>query len=97
MASGLGTATVDFGVTPTEIATLVVTGIAGILATDHVECFFQGNDSTVDNPAEVHKWILPRFVKANADTIVAATGFTISLLADFPLTGTVKVRFVWAS
>jgi hypothetical protein len=97
MASGLGTATADFGGAPTEIATVVVTGQTGIGATDHVECYFQGDDFTVDNPAEVHKWILPRSVRAVADAIVAGTGFTITLLADFPLTGTVKVRFVWAS
>ena len=27
------------------------------LATDHVEAWFQGSDSTSDHPAEVHKWI----------------------------------------
>ena len=97
MASATGTATVDFGGTPTQIATLAVTGQAAILTTDHVECFFVGDDSTAGNPADVHKWILPKYVSAVAHTIVAATGFTITLLADFPLTGTVKVRWVWAS
>lgn len=97
MANGAGISTIDFGVTPTKIAALVVTGQADIEATDSVEAFFQGNDSTADHPADTHKWILPAFIRPVADAVIAATGFTITLLSPFPLTGQVKVRWVWSS
>lgn len=97
MASGTGSWTVDFGATPVEIATATVTGQTGIASGDHVECYFHGDDSTADNPADTHKWILPKFVSAVPDAIVADTGFTISLLSDFPLTGEVVVRYVWTT
>lgn len=97
MATGTGTATVDFGSTPTEIATETVTGQAGIAVGDHVECYFVGDDFTTDNPVDVHKWVLPTFVRPVADALVAGTGFTITLLSQFQLTGQVKVRWVWAT
>lgn len=97
MATGTGTSTVDFGSTPIETASLVVTGQAGILTTDLVEVFFMGSDSTADHPAETHKWILPTYVRAVADALVAGTGFTITLLSQFKLKGQVKVRWVWAT
>lgn len=97
MATGTGSSIVDFGSTPTEIATLVVTGQAGILAGDNVEVYFQGNDFTGDHPAESHKWIFPTFIRPSWDDIVAGTGFTITLLSQFVMTGQVKVRWVWAT
>lgn len=97
MASGTGISTLDFGATPSRIATLVVNGQAGIASGDSVEAFFQGNDSTAQHPADTHKWILPTFVRAVGDAIVAGTGFTITLLSQIPLRGTVKVRWVWAT
>jgi hypothetical protein len=95
--SGQGISTIDFGATPRRDASFVVTGQADIGAADSVEAFFQGSDSTADHPAETHKWILPTFVRPVADAVVAATGFTITLLSAIPLRGQVKVRWVWSS
>lgn len=97
MATGVGTATVDFTATPNQIGTVTVTGQAALTATDHVEAFFQGNDSTTDHTADNHKFIFPMFCQPVVDNVVAATGFRITLMFPFKVAGQVKVRWVWAS
>lgn len=54
MASGLGTATIDFGATPATEATVDVTGQADITSACAVEAWITAR-STGDNDAAAHK------------------------------------------
>lgn len=95
MATGTGTATLDFGSAPgTNITTVDVTGQTGLLATDHVEVFMMGTDSTASHNAYEHM-IAP--IRLTVSSITAGTGFTIVGVTDLRVTGTFKVRWVWAS
>ena len=51
----LGTATLDFGATPIDEATILVSGLSGLSVASHKEAFVQGDDSTGDNNAAAHK------------------------------------------
>lgn len=51
----LGTATLDFGATPTDSATILVTGLSGLAIATHKEAFMQADDSTADNTASDHR------------------------------------------
>lgn len=52
-----GTATLDFGATPTDEAVILVSGLSGLTVGTHKEAFVQGDDSTVDNDATDHKFL----------------------------------------
>jgi hypothetical protein len=92
MASS-GTATIDFGAAPgTNVVTVVVTGEAGILSGSHVEAWIMGS-ATAEHNAYEHA-IAP--IKLTCGTIVAATGFTITAVCEWRLTGTFTVHWVWA-
>lgn len=89
-----GSATIDFGASMSSEASVVVTGQASILTTSHVEAWIM-EDSTSDNDAEAHR-TLGLFARCHCESLVAGTGFTISLLlADIEATGTFVVRWVW--
>jgi hypothetical protein len=55
MATVVGTATLDFGSTPTDSASITVTGLSGLTIGTHKEAFVQSDDSTVDNSAGDHR------------------------------------------
>ena len=95
MATGTGSATLNFGATPgTNFVTVVVSGQAGILATDLVEAFIMGNDTTATHNAYEHQ-VAP--IKLSVSDVVAATGFTINAITDWRLDGTFTCRWVWSS
>jgi hypothetical protein len=52
-----GTATIDFGATPTDTATVLVSGLSGLSVGTHKEAFFQDDDSTGGNTADDHKFM----------------------------------------
>lgn len=91
-----GTAILDFGSTPTDTASVVVTGQAGIVAGSDVEAFFM-RQATGDNAVEEHEQaavLCPLICGA----IVAGTGFTIfarTLMNSVLGKGTFNVR--WAT
>ena len=94
MATGIGTATIDFGAAPGSSTTeLTVTGQTAISATDYVEIWMQG-DSTADHNAYEHL-IAPILLRAS--DIVAGTSFKINAFSEHRLTGTFKVRWIWSS
>ena len=97
MATGTGTATIDFGSTHpgNNEASVVVTGQTGILATDHVEAWFM-SESTADHTASDHR-MADTLIDLTAGNIVAGTGFTLYATSWQKFTGTFKVHFVWAS
>jgi hypothetical protein len=95
MATGTGTATLDFGATPgTNIVSVDVTGQGSILSTDHVECWMMGTSSTATHNAYEHM-IAP--IKLSVTAVSAGVGFTITGISEFRLTGTFLVHWVWAT
>ena len=89
-----GTATLDFGVTPAEEASVAVTGQAGIVSGSHVEAFFM-KETTGDNGVDEHEEAAA-LCPLVCGSIVAGTGFTIKgmPIAMFGL-GTFAVRWAW--
>jgi len=51
-----GTATLDFGATPADEASVLVSGLSGLTVGTHKEAFVQGDDSTGSNDALAHKF-----------------------------------------
>jgi hypothetical protein len=95
MASGVGTATIDFGALPgANEASVVVTGIAGIGASAKVEAFFMYSTSS-SHTANDHAYAA-LFTGLSCGTVVAATGFTIFARSSEKLTGTFTLEYVWA-
>lgn len=96
MATGQGTATIDFGSHPgTNEASVAVTGQGTISATSKAEGYIMGDDSTGDHTASDHRY-LSALVGITCGTPTAATGFTIYARSLQDLTGTFKLRWVWA-
>jgi hypothetical protein len=91
-----GSATLDFGATPTDEASVLVTGQTALGAADHVEAFVM-RETTADNGLEEHEGLAVhgRFV---CDNDAAGDQFTIRahLLAGFA-TGQFNVRWVYAA
>lgn len=81
MASGTPIlTTIDFGATPIDTATLVITGLADMTTTAHIEVFMQEDDTTVglggiENSAARHE-TLSLFAQCTATARSAGTGFT---------------------
>lgn len=89
-----GTATIDFGATPVDEATVVITGQTGIVAGSHAEAFFM-KDSTADNGTDEHEEAAA-LCPLVCESIVAGTGFTIRAMPIAALgTGQFSVRWVW--
>ena len=95
MATGTGTAVLDFGAAPgTNLVSVNVAGLTGLVATDHIEAFMMGTDSTAEHNTYEHM-IAP--IKLSVSSITAGSGFTITGFTDNRLTGTFKIHYVWAS
>ena len=92
--TGDGFASIDFGSSGSQVATLTVTGQTGIATGDHVECWVMGNGTTVDHNAYEHA-IVPLTIKCTA--IVAATSFTVLGVSPIHLTGLFKFRWIWST
>lgn len=90
-----GTAVLDFGVTPADEASIVVTGQASIGAGSPVEAFFM-QEATADNGVDEHAEAAALCPLVVSD-VVAGTGFTIRAhpIAMFGI-GTFNVRWAWA-
>jgi len=89
-----GTATLDFGATPTDEASVVVTGQAGIVSGSLVEAFFMRN-TTADNGLDEHEG-MSIYCRVVCGDIVAGTGFTAraTMLAGYA-TGQFNLPWVW--
>ena len=96
MATGQGTATLNFGAHPgSNEANVVVTGQSSIAATSKAEAYIMGDDSTSDHTANDHRYI-GLWLALTCGTPTASTGFTIYGRSMEKLQGTYQVRFVWA-
>lgn len=96
MASGTGTATIDFGAFPGKNETSVaVTGQAAISATSKAEAFVMGDDTSSNHTAADHKYLLV-LASFTCGTPTAGTGFTIYGRSAHKLQGQFSLRFVWS-
>ena len=96
MATGQGTATIDFGAFPgSNEASIAVTGQSSISATSKAEAYLMGDDTTADHTAQDHRYI-GLLMSTSCGTPTAGTGFTIYGRSTEKLQGTFKLRFVWA-
>jgi hypothetical protein len=98
MATGQGTATIDFGTMGgggSNEASIAVTGQTTISATSKVEAYIMGDDTTVDHTTNDHRYF-SALVGLTCGTPTAATGFTIYARCTQKLTGQFSIRWVWA-
>jgi hypothetical protein len=95
VATGQGTATIDFGAGSYE-ASVAVTGQTTIGAGSKAEAFVMGDDTSSDHTAVDHRWLRALGVDFTCGTPSAGVGFTIYGKSIYALEGTWSLRFVWA-
>ena len=96
MATGQGTATIDFGAFPgSNEASIAVTGQGSILTTSKAEAYVMGDDSTGDHTASDHRYFAA-LMGLTCGTPTLANGFTIYARSTEKLQGTFALRWVWA-
>jgi hypothetical protein len=96
VATGLGTATIDFGAHPgSNEASIAVTGQTGISATSKAEAYIMADDTTSNHTAGDHKYA-DALAGFTCGTPTAGTGFTIYGRSIHKLTGQFSIRWVWA-
>ncbi len=96
MATQLGIATLDFGSTPTNTGTILVTGLTGLSVAVHKEAYVQADDTTVDNNAAEHR-LLGIWGRFTCE-YVSATSMNIHCdLLVGEAKGTFKIHYVTAS
>jgi hypothetical protein len=88
-----GTATINFGATSADTASILVTGLSGLTANHYFNAFIQSSDSTVDNTTNDHR-LLSQWGKLTCE-YTSATSFTIHCdLTVGEATGTFKIRYI---
>lgn len=96
MASGTGTATINFGAFPgANEASVAVTGQASISATSKVEAYVMGDDTASGHTASDHRYFA-MLVGLSCGTPTAATGFTVYARCAEKMQGAFTIRWVWA-
>ena len=95
MASGQGTATIDFGAFPGANEAQVTVGDAGVSATSKAEAYFMADDTTSDHTASDHRYAA-MLVALTCGTPTAGVGFNIYARCADKMQGTFEVRYVWA-
>lgn len=95
MASGLGTAVIDFGAIPATEVTVEVTGQADITSACAVEAWITAR-STGDNDASAHKQAAV-FLRLVCSEPVDGVGFTITAYCLIGYaTGTFEIDWTWS-
>ena len=95
MASGQGSAEIDFGSgNGTNEASVAVTGQSSILSTNSAEAWIMREAST--NHTANDQAYIAAFTSITCGVPTDGVGFTIYGTSTEKLTGKVKVRFVWA-
>ena len=96
MATGLGTAIIDFGSgAGTAEASVTVTGQTSISATSKAEAYVMGDDTSSNHTALDHRWI-GSFMNLTCGTPTAGAGFTIYATCIDTMTGRFTIRWIWA-
>lgn len=96
MASGTGTAIIDFGSFPgSNEAIVVVTGQGTIGAGSKADAYFMADDTTIDHTANDHRYA-DILISMTCGAIVPGASFTIFALSEHQMQGSFQVRWVWA-
>lgn len=93
MASGKGTATLDFG-TGSSDASVDVTGQAGLTVSDYAEAWFMA-DATASNGADDH--ILAASLCTPTCSVPVDGTLRITVYSTVRLTGQFTIRWVWSN
>lgn len=94
MATGTGTAEVDFGAWPGSNEASVVVAATGLTAATHVEAWVMGDSTTTDHTAADHRYF-PLF--ACLTTAPGTDTFTIHARSLQKMQGKWLAHFVWAN
>ncbi len=94
MATGTGTAEIDFGGFPGSNEASILVAAEGVTAATHVEAWVMGSDTTTDHTAQDHRYF-PLF--AALTTAADADAFTVYGRSTQKLTGAFKIHYVWAN
>ena len=95
MATGQGTATINFGAFPgSNEASVAVTGQTSISATSKAEAYIMADDTSGTHTASDHRYV-GLWLALTCGTPTAATGFTIYGRSTEKLQGTFAIRWVW--
>jgi hypothetical protein len=92
----VGTAILDFTSTPSEEATVVVSGQAGLISTTHIESWIQHGDSTATNGIDEHAEfgeLCPLACKWTVDGSFEIKAMPIAILGI----GTFQVHWAWSN
>lgn len=93
--AGQGSVTIDFGAHPGQNqVTATVSGLTDILATSGAEAYMMA-DSTADHTASDHAYAAA-LISFCCTVPTAGDGFTIYATSTEQMTGTYKVRYVYA-
>jgi hypothetical protein len=96
MATGSGSATIDFGALPgSNEAQVDVTGQTTISSTSSAEAYIFGGDTSSSHTASDHRY-LGTVCSVTCGVATAGTGFTIYARSLEKLTGTFTIRYIWA-
>jgi len=94
MATGTGTAEIDFGAFPGSNEASVVVPAVGVTASTHVEAWVMGDGTTADHTPADHKYF-PLF--AALTTVPGADTFTVHARSTQKMQGLWAVHYVWAN
>lgn len=95
MANGVGTATIDFGAWPgSNEASVAVTGQPFISITSNAEAFMMAEASGVHTVNDATYASL--FISLTCSAPTGGVGFTVNARAEYKLTGTFLIRWVWS-
>jgi hypothetical protein len=96
MATGQGTATLDFGAFPgSSEASIAITGQGSISATSKAEAYIMGDDTSGTHTANDHRYASV-LIGLTCGTPSAGTGFTIYGRCLDKMQGQFQIRWVWA-
>jgi hypothetical protein len=97
MASGVGSAEIDFGAWPgANEASVAVTGQTAITSLASAEAWMMADDTTADHTAADHRYA-DALMGVTCGTPTDGVGFTIYARSIEKLTGAFKVRWVWST
>ena len=97
MASGVGSAEIDFGAWPgANEASVAVTGQTDITSLASAEAWLMADDTTADHTAADHRYAAA-LMGVTCGTPADGVGFTIYGRSTEKLTGAFKVRWVWST
>lgn len=95
MASGQGTAIIDFGAAPGSNEASIAVSDASVSGTSKAEAYIMADDTSVDHTANDHRYVI-NWLRPVCGTPSAGVGFMIYGYSTEKLAGKFTLRYVWA-